>query len=518
MHPSGAPYEPVSTPAGHPRRSSHLTRSRIAYGLAVLLGVVVAGSSRMFDYTLPSLPSSFLTSSDAPLPGPGCSSLALLFERNNASFWRAEYVARPRPALVVRPVEAERYLHCSALSLAFFAVRLHYGEGETHAVRSKPLQQSMGVYTFQNLPERLSSRFEGNVTAEVRLEFGYYPGGEVGQPCAGKTCEPGLLDRIVGMKWSGEEIFDSAGRRAVLPPGTSHSSTSPSTTCDTLRDLPAVLMHNETFAFLAPSGSPCTLLTPTPQPPAATPNPIRWLHLVGDSNTRHLVQHLSDPLGLYNRLSWTAPGEKYPTHFFCHDGSLSGVFVTFSWFFLTTDQDDAANLDKIDLSSLGAFLASIPWPNAPAFPASFNDVHIDHLYISPGSHAPLITHSGLSALLSSLRPALERKINSAKATSFVFTSSANPTTIPLNYGPQSTMRNNIMLATTNGIVADFVRSDLSTKADALDIFSLTNVIPPSFRVDSVHFQPQVYDAWAQVLWTAAELARERRGGADALTG
>lgn len=203
---------------------------------------------------------------------------------------------------------------------------------------------AIGVYTFDTLPQPLAGS-QGTLSAEVeaRLEFGFFPGQAAGAPCAEITCVPGIL-RMIGMEWSGEEIFKSSGERVRIHQAPSElyaiAEGEALPTCTTFDPLPAVVLSNSSsFLFIDPLGAPCDLLKPTALPSTtASPAPIRWIHLVGDSNVRHLVNHLSKPLGLSTCSSHTAEGEKYPTTWLCHDHSGGGLVVTFSWWFLTTGE------------------------------------------------------------------------------------------------------------------------------------------------------------------------------------
>lgn len=135
---------------------------------------------------------------------------------------------------------------------------------------------------------------------------------------------------------------------------------------------------------------------------------------------------------------------------------------------------------------------------------------MSHLFISLGSHAPFITSIGLGPALERLRPALARKVAQASHTSFFTTTAADPAQIPETYGPQALLRNSIMIDMLarggRGLAKEL-------GAGFLDVFSLSKTIPRSLTVDSVHFQPVVYDAWAELAYTAWR-AGKRRGGPE----
>lgn len=196
------------------------------------------------------------------------------------------------------------------------------------------------------------------------------------------------------------------------------------------------------------------------------------------------------------------------------------------------DQDDARNLGSIPLTSLSTFLTSIPFPTPhPTFPSTFLSPSPPkaptHLFISLGSHAPLLTATGLHSALSHLTPAFLSKLASARTTSYLSTTAVNPRAIPSSYGPQSVMRNNVMLARTNALLATYVEGELAAGVEGhvveyVDLFSWTAGLWPFVEqemVDSVHFKEGregegegVYDVWARVLWTAVERGRARESG------
>ncbi|ORY81269.1 hypothetical protein BCR35DRAFT_304140 [Leucosporidium creatinivorum] len=459
--------------------------------------------------------------------GSGCSSPWLLSLRNQAAFWTASLSPS---SLLIQPKDNVTYYNCPELSLAVFSLRLHYSNGQSHLI-STPLSQlsSMGLYSLplDALPPAIRINEEEpapQAEVEILLEFGFYPGAASGQPCAGATCQPAELSRM-GVEWSGGEVLTEDGERVKVQ---------------------VELARREAVA--QEDLEQCPTLSPLPPTIAlVVPRPITWVHLLGDSNLRHLIPHLARPLGLQHCTSYTRKPEPYPTEWMCHDGSGGGVVLTFAWWFLTTDQNDALNLGRIDLSSLSTFLSSIPFPSSTtaSFPSSFLSstapTSLTHLFISLGSHAPLYTTLGLTSALTKLLPAFATQVSRARTTSFLPTTAVNPAAIPQNYGPQAVMRNNVMLKRTHEVLQRFVEGELSEavaqgrggkvilgegveeeenmseegegpEVEMLDVFSLSAVVPTSMMVDSVHFKEEdmgaggegVYDAWARIMWTAVE--------------
>lgn len=284
--------------------------------------------------------------------GPGCSSPSLLSLRNAASFWTA---SRSASSLRIQPKEDAIYYNCPELSLAAFSLRLHDPNGQSHLVVAPLSQPSFaGSYSLPlgALPAPIRTHEvadKAQAEVEVILEFGFYPGARSGQPCAGATCQPAELSRM-GVEWSGREVVSEDGKRLIME-AHGRKTEDPSRKndlepCPILSPLPVVLSlpspstapQTSPFTFLDPTGSPCSLFSPHPLPPSSSSRPITWIHLLGDSNLRHLIPNLARPLGLQHCTSHTRKPEPYPTEWVCHDGSGGGVVLTFAWWFLTTGE------------------------------------------------------------------------------------------------------------------------------------------------------------------------------------
>lgn len=283
--------------------------------------------------------------------GRGCSSPWLLSLRNEATFWTASLSAS---SLLIQPKDNSIYYNCPELSLAVFSLRLHYSNGQSHLVTA-PLSQpsAAGSYSFplDALPPPIrtdAADRTAQAEIEIILEFGFYPGAASGQPCAGATCQPAELIRM-GVDWSGAEVLAEDGQRIMMEVRKMRRGDVQQEDnleqCPTLSPLPVVLTPSSSssapqaalFTFLDSSGSPCSLLAPSPPPPSS-PRSITWIHLLGDSNLRHLIPHLAQPLGLQHCAYHTRKPEPYPTEWICHDGSGGGVVLTFAWWFLTTGE------------------------------------------------------------------------------------------------------------------------------------------------------------------------------------
>lgn len=442
-------------------------------------------------------------------PSP-CAALDLVEGRNNASFWVASPAGGWKPELVIRPANST-YEGCPGLSVAAFSVVAHYGN-ESHVLPSGE-QDRFGVYRYDKFPSVLSSSSEvaaAPTTFEVRLDFGFYPGGDSGQPCLDKVCMIQDVART-GVVFSGDEILTVEGTRPQL--GLWHRPAAPlsdsTPLCRQLDPLPvAFYAEDKTFAFADDAGARCAVRSVGADLPS--PRQLRWIQVLGDSNSRYLLVRLAERLNLTLAAEHTAPTEKHPTTLVYHDGSGSGLVLAFQWFFIRQDPSDVKNLAAIDLSSLGAYLASIPFADPPAWPKSYtaSRVPVTDLFVGFGSHAPALTQTGMRAGLERLHEGLAARAALARSLSFLLAPATEPSTIPESYGPQSAMRNNLIIEhAQNAVVREFAAVRFPD-ARVVDFFSMTRVLPVSAKKDSVHFLPEIYSAQADLLWTAMYLGDE----------
>lgn len=437
--------------------------------------------------------------------GRKCNTLEMYYGRNNASFWVADMTPGRYPELVIRPADDEAFRQCPGLAAASFVVTVHYGN-ESHVVLDPPYQLELGVYRYPSFPAPLLPT-TGPTELEIRLDFGFYPGGDSGQPCDDVACMP-LDVAHTGVAFSGDEIRSEAGERVRFARGPGAVGRSVGTsTCATLDPLPAVYMGDEnTFVFTDEGGMPCNVIATGSALPA-TPD-LRWIHVLGDSNSRYLVTQLAELLNLTLAAEHTAETEKHPTTLVFHDGTGSGVVLSFQWFFIRQDPSDVRNLAAINLASLAAYLDSIPFAPTPAWPKSFTatETRVTDLFLSFGSHAPGLTQSGMRAGMARLDAGLRERFGLARSTYLLLTAATEPSTIPESYGPQSAMRNNMIIKNAQNAVAnEYIRSTFPDTI-VVDFYSLTRTTPLSLKKDSVHFLPEVYTAQADLMWTAMHLA------------
>ncbi|GAA5871576.1 hypothetical protein JCM3774_006302 [Rhodotorula dairenensis] len=447
--------------------------------------------------------------------GEKCNSLEMWYGRNNASFWVAETMESRHPELVIQPAE-DAFRHCAELANAFFAVTVHYGN-ESHALMDQPSQPELGVYRYRSFPPPLLPN-AGSTEFEVRLEFGFYPGGETGQPCDAPVCIPEDLART-GVAFSNDEIRTTSGQRARLAKAPRPAGrTATTSTCTSLNPLPAAFMAtDDTYAFTDENAIPCDVVhvdTPLSTAPA-----LRWIQVLGDSNSRYLVTRWAEMLNLTLVAEHTAEAEhqRHPTTMVYHDGTGTGIVLIFQWFFVRHDPSDVRNLAALKLTSLAAFIDSIPFETPPAWSPSLDParVRMTDLFLSFGSHAHHLSQSGMRAGLARLDAGLRERFALARSTYLLLTNAAEPSTIPERYGPQAAMRNNLIIRNAqNAVAQEYIRANWPDTI-IVDLFTVSRTTPLRLKADTVHFYPQVYSAQAELLWTALHLADSRvaRGNA-----
>ncbi|POY75516.1 hypothetical protein BMF94_1418 [Rhodotorula taiwanensis] len=440
-----------------------------------------------------------------------CASIGLFEDRNRADFWTVEALSAPSPRLVVRP-KNDTAAGCPSLAHAMFSVWIGWA-AETRLVAAPPTQGPMGVYTFSSFPPPVTSASSrGTITARfrVRLEFGYYPGGDTGQPCGAHECLPEHLEHV-GIKFSGQEILDRLGSRpSLILDVASPPALAPPRVCSSLDPLPlSYRPGHDLFAFVDSTGHPCNIRRVGDQLPYSPR--LRWIHFQGDSNSRYLVFELAKMLGLTASITHVeTQHSNLPTTAVFHDGTGTGVVLVFRWVFLEHWDTDVDFLARVQLTSLRAFLESIPFPRSTKWPSTFlhPGLRPTDLFISFGSHAQRLSRSGFQAAVDRLRPGLARCSRLSRSTYFLLTAAAEPLDIPERFVGDELMRNNRIIDVQNDVARHFIREHFPG-ADIVDFFTLTRTIPRSLRLDSVHFMPDVYRVQADLIWTAIIAADER---------
>ncbi|POY75495.1 hypothetical protein BMF94_1397 [Rhodotorula taiwanensis] len=444
-----------------------------------------------------------------------CSSLELASRRNNGSFWVVEAVQTRMPELVIRPRD-NSFEGCFGAASAYFTVRIHYGN-ETQVLGGPSYQDPLGVYHYDAFPRGLEMPGTDEGVLEAKLDFGYYPAAEDGQPCSLPVCNVEEVART-GVLYSGEEILDATGQRVTLRVNNRPTSVNaPAPVCEILDPLPVAFFDaTNDFAYADSNGRRCSIRKVGVDLPHRPP--LRWIQILGDSNSRYMANQLAVMLNLTLAAKHTANNEKHPTTKIYHDGSGSGIVLAFEWVFVRSSPGDVRDLDAVNLSSLGAYLTSVPFADPPKWPESYTatPVQMTDLFFSFGSHAPTLSQLGMRAGVERLRPGLEQRFALARNRYILLTAATEPSKVPAKYGPQWAMRNNLNIDVAQNAVA----REFATSIGALvvDYFTMTRTIPMRLTRDPVHFLTPVYAAQSDILWTALYLADERKRASESGSG
>jgi len=121
----------------------------------------------------------------------------------------------------------------------------------------------------------------------------------------------------------------------------------------------------------------------------------------------------------------------------------------------------------------------------------------NRVYISLGSHAPLLSTKGARASLEAILSDGLKLSRVWPNIRFMTTLAVNPANIPTKFGPQALMRNNDVIKARNQILHELVPTKV------IDIWSLSFAGGPiMFRAnDAVHFVDEVYFAIGKVIFT-----------------
>ncbi|GAA5985693.1 hypothetical protein JCM10908_007075 [Rhodotorula pacifica] len=443
----------------------------------------------------------------------GCSSPALFEERNQASFWTIERrTGAGPPELVIRPLEQETYHNCPALADAMFSVWVDYGD-EVQYVSTPPRQHPMGVYSISDFPPPIKDRSQSSVTAElvVRLDYGFYPGGDLGQPCSADECMPESMAHA-GFELSGEEIQDTYNERVRLQlrfPRLVPSAT-PLRYCAALDPLPAAYSPSDkSFSFRAAAGGPCALRNVGDRLPAQPR--LRWIQVLGDSSSRYLVVEMAKMLGLDEIVTHVESTRSHlPMTVVCHDGTGTGIVLVFHSVFLEQPSSAVQSLDAVHLASLTAFLHAIPFPDDTRWPVTFDDPSLrpTDLFMLFGSYAQRLSKSGFVAAINRLHPGLARLSRLARRMYFMLTPPAESREVPERYAGDEIMSNNRIIEMQNEVARNFFDTNLPETV-IIDTYTMTRTLPMALPLDSAHYKPDVYRVQAALMWTAMHASDTR---------
>ncbi|ORY68051.1 hypothetical protein BCR35DRAFT_308248 [Leucosporidium creatinivorum] len=413
-----------------------------------------------------------------------CKTVEVLEGRKEASFWVAQLSAshlriRPRsPTLAA--------LNCPTLSQAHFTPRLHFSSLERRLLLPSPSPSKAGTYLFPLLPP-ITAQPTPEVTVEVILDSGWFPGGEEGLPCGEneKECDYEEMSSR-GYRWTEEEVLDAEGRRPSY-------------------------RNREFGARLFPSLPRTDLASPPLPNLSPTPETRHWIRLLGDSNLRTLLHPFASSLGIpisTNCLAHQGSNDAHPTTLLCWNDSL---LLSFNWWFGNQGSKDGAHEgDAEKLKSLLSWsardlLESVPWEKDGAgdWPSGFEDFEEgpEAIFLSIGSHMPAETSLGMSSLLSALEPILVPSSPSLPAPPLILalTSATSPSRLPPKYQPSRVMRNDLMIRATNEVVRRWAGV---WGVRTLDLFSMSRTAGKEMMKDPVHFWDPMYQTWTHLFFHA----------------
>lgn len=246
-----------------------------------------------------------------------------------------------------------------------------------------------------------------------------------------------------------------------------------------------------------------------------------WLHFIGDSNTRHFVPHLASKIGLGSARHYFTKGDKQ--HAVGIVAWNDRVVVTFAWWFMR--QHDSPHRDDTEDEELeaalgpnfGAYLRKIfpsdgELPSGASWPWQRTTSEAPDLtYINFGSHAPRVTAFGTAMSVQRVEPVILKARQQGGRIVIATTTTTDLDRIPHTYIDSKIMRNDVMLRATNEVVVRAARE--RWHVEVLDWYGVTRTVGTEMNIDVVHFKPEVYRAWADILLTALQgWAKSSRGG------
>ncbi|KAI8808630.1 hypothetical protein BJ742DRAFT_808118 [Cladochytrium replicatum] len=429
-----------------------------------------------------------------------CEDDGILQGRNSASFWSISS-SSDASAVVIKPTDTFlAAAACNSLASAVFRVNALLEKTNVILVRS-PNPDIAGTYTFI-LPPAKYAQDTRMVTIEARLEFGYWPVDTEIRHCSGPVCNPDSVFAS-GIVYNGSEVRSSHGKRTTLRLVSSNSP-SPTALCNMGSKLVVEVDRADGTPYFTSEerAQACRLRDFGDVVPSD--GTIHWIHVIGDSNCRHMVPAWAKAMNLATCHVHTAEDSVRPTTSVCFNTSgQSNKVLSFSWFFLSYPADDTQVLSAIELSSLANFIASVPFPESTVWPGptfGFN-TQMSALFLSLGSHAPLLTYRGVHERLDKVHDQLRLKFQQARKSFLLSTLAVEETMIPERWGNQSSVRNNVMIDIQNKAAKDWIAQRFPS-VQTVDLFTYSRAIHSSLRQDAVHFQIQVYTFLAQIAWTA----------------
>jgi hypothetical protein len=275
-----------------------------------------------------------------------------------------------------------------------------------------------------------------------------------------------------------------------------------------------------------------------------------WIHLVGDSNTRNMYNHLLTSLGDGSKINAPKVMDS-PTHngtvasvaFRWADGerpkdlSHPDLIVTWQWWYQTSPASYVSSLSRmcslcspfrhrsvkanrddlvaaVDVSLYDYLSTSNQLSMVSAYPSlarTARTLRPHRTFLSLGSHGGELTLAGLTSSLDTLfseSSGLSRSKREQANLRLFTTTLVNARYIPLSRFPhQDLVRANAFIVAKNDYVAS--RPELGGEGRVIDVEKLTRGIveedgwmkQTKNGPDAVHFREEVYEEWVRVLWT-----------------
>ncbi|GAA6041405.1 hypothetical protein JCM8097_005232 [Rhodosporidiobolus ruineniae] len=383
---------------------------------------------------------------------------------------------------------------------------------------------------------------------DVRLDFGLYVGVMEGTTCGEgeKSCNPLKLSEAEGpeLRYGGKPVEVVKGKTVELGSAEFASSDLALPLCS---DLSSLSGFWSSLSYTPTSPSPCTLATPSLPlsfvPSSSSSYEPLWIHLVGDSNSRNMYNHLLASLGNGGRKVNAPKLRNSPTHngtvasaaFKWRDGSTSedgseaagrpDIILTWQWWYQASSKskshfDSTVAANRAELVSfvdatLAQYLQRSNMPKALQPFATLKrkaaTLRPHRTYLSLGSHGEELTVPGVAASLDAFFDSTDglSRAKREQANLRLFTTTlVNARYIPLARFPhQDLVRANALIEAKNEYAA--ARPEFADEGRVIDVEALTRGIveedgwmkPTKNGPDAVHFRDEVYDEWVRVVWT-----------------
>lgn len=403
--------------------------------------------------------------------------------------------------------KSQQFWECPDLANAFFYGKLHISN-MTWALPEQS-RRTTAVYTFA-LPS-LPIAPDMDPVVEMVMEFAFFPGGLSGQMCRGTACTEKQLQSI-GVEWSGREILDSRQARIRVPAtwfgASGPTNTDARTCCSFANPRVSYDRQSKSLLFWTNEGARCSL-GKIPQVTSLDGNV--WLHLIGDSNARHLALSTAKVLGAGHCVSHTQHPQTNPTHYICWSTN-ERIVVTFSWFYAHPSLSLAESIRRSHFRSMGDYIKAAPFnfTSLPPPPRKALAIPQTHTFLLFGSHQPHTLYDGFFDDLTKAASSFTELFSPSSSLSIMLTTAANPSRIPSRFPYQALVRNNVHLKALNEVVRQFADQN---QFRVIDLFAITRMAGDRM-VDAVHFDEALYLELAKVLVADWSATGEQRCNAE----